>query len=491
MFFVLVLVTVSAQEGAYDCDDNPDDDPSICQGTINCDNPIYLVCAECIFPGQTEICDDKTDNDCNVNEGYQLDLDKATGVDAKDISCCDIDFNNAFWKDVDDQIIPEDVNLEEGTIVVLEVNGTIGCQDKEVVFDVLEQDISILPPAITYQDGPGNPDEGIIATFVYDSELGYAVARAQWNLVWYKGDAFSNIVEYVFNATPSDSNIEGELSQVINVYESAVGCEIEEARWSTGYDTNYMKHDDQVKLVVDTIGSDCEGLTMDFELYEDDGWLGDDYLGDIGAEYQPDSVVMSSVSPTEQIWTATYHIDNDDNDVDKGEYYDLEYYFKAIIGEKEQTSDNANIRICDEYDADCDGICDPGEIGIYCSTGENGEGDKCPDTPFGAVVDLEGCSETQRDCLAYWDCSAVEWEDHCDDEPPIFTRDVGDCTDIIGNPSACKCTYSGQGTECEGLGITPPTIKGCVVSETFPVFTGFNVFLVVVLLSLYYVFKKK
>ena len=483
--FIVVLVNVSAQEGAYDCDDNPLDDPSVCKGTINCDNPIYLVCAECIFPGQTEICYDKVDNNCNMDESYQLDLNKATGIDALDISCCDIDSKNVYWKNSNNEIIPENSKIEEGTSVILEVNGTIGCDGKEVKFDVLEKDTLI------YQDGPGNPtnpsdpDEGIRATFIYDSDLGYSVAKAQWNLVWYKGDAFSNTVEYVFNATPSDSKLEGELSQVIQVYQSTAGCEIEDAKWSTGYPAGCMKHGQNVDLVVDTIGSECKDTSISFELYEEDGLLGDDFL--TGTEYQVNSVTMGQISPTKQTWKATYQLTNDDNNVGKGEYYDLEYYFKAIVGVKEINSNIAMIRICDENDQDCDGICDSGKLGTYCKLE-----DLCPNTLFCEPVDKNGCSGPQRKCLAYWDCSGVEWIDHCDDEPSVFTRNIGDCTNMVNNPSKCYCTFDITGIpECQGLGIIPTTVKGCVLTEEFPVFTGFNILIVIVLLSLYYTLRKK
>ncbi len=485
IFFVLISSIVIAQEGAYDCDDNPDDDPSICQqGTIDCDNPIYLVCAECIFSGQTEICYDEVDNNCNVDEGYQFDLDPNTGKDAKDISCCDI--TGVSWRDVDLEVFEDKSSIAEGTAVKIRVNGSSGCQDQDFTIEILEDD-GIL--------GYDYLLENLTGTFGTADTKGQTFATVTWTTSWTK-DAFdiinfNNDPEYIAKAYAPDSiATEYDLSQTIQVYQAATGCEIEDAKWSTNYPTNYMKDSENVELVVDTLGLSCEGLTINFELYENDGFIGDDFLGSIGLEFQPDSVTIGSSSPTKQTWTAIYDLTNDDNDIEKGTYKDLEYYFKAKIGSKEQKSDIAKIRMCDPNDQDCDTICDPGKTGKYCNPGKDGEGDKCPDTPFGEEVDNTGCSGDQRNCLAYWDCSAVEWEDHCDDEPPVWTRNIGDCTDMTGNPGACYCTYdTGGSTACEGLGIIPTTTKGCMISESFPVFTGFNVFLVIVLLSFYYIFK--
>ena len=53
--------------GGGDCDNNPDDDPSICRAIegVNCHETEYSVCASCINPGADETCLDGVDNDCD------------------------------------------------------------------------------------------------------------------------------------------------------------------------------------------------------------------------------------------------------------------------------------------------------------------------------------------------------------------------------------------------------------------------------------------
>ncbi len=51
-----------------DCDDNPQDDPSLCSGIESiddCSNLKYSPCAICIHPNAAETCGDGTDNDCS------------------------------------------------------------------------------------------------------------------------------------------------------------------------------------------------------------------------------------------------------------------------------------------------------------------------------------------------------------------------------------------------------------------------------------------
>ncbi|MEA3378964.1 MAG: hypothetical protein U9Q69_05010, partial [Nanoarchaeota archaeon] len=119
-------------------------------------------------------------------------------------------------------------------------------------------------------------------------------------------------------------------------------------------------------------------------------------------------------------------------------------------------------------DADCDGIADCVDDWIYSGYGDGNMG---------------YFDETLADCAEAWDCSNSPWSE-CQmiEGEYVATRMVRDC-EMYG-PNYC-CVY--DGSNCP----PPPSRKACIVEEEFPVFTWFNMLLVVMMLASFYFYKIK
>jgi len=145
-------------------------------------------------------------------------------------------------------------------------------------------------------------------------------------------------------------------------------------------------------------------------------------------------------------------------------------------------------------DSDCDGICDLGvteeEAGDDCEI--TGTGDLCDDTNIWEYVNSEGCSVEQEGCMDDWDCSV---DNPFDDSSGLL--EWSDCENGIRNRQLClsgDCCSSQENCWCKMpedencIGFVPPSEKSCVETEKFPIFSGFNIFGVLVLLVLYFLF---
>lgn len=203
-------------------------------------------------------------------------------------------------------------------------------------------------------------------------------------------------------------------------------------------------------------GVDCGQTGMEFKVHKD-GLLSDPLIETINP------VIEDGV-----IW-AEWVVESD------GE--DNEYYFTIGEGNQKVQSDNIVTKPCDiDNDWDCDGICNPGSLSLDGKC-DSEKGDMCPDTEPCAEVDDNGCSPGQLSCLSRWDCSGTSWTD-CNPETGLMTR-VRECiSPSLDDPDEC-------------WRFTPPNLKQCLKLERFPGFTLGNAFVVVLLLMIYYIFKKK
>jgi len=480
VIFTLSILIAKAEIFGYpiDCDDDPSDDPKICKDNpgYDCNDPQFSVCSSCIHPGAEEVCDDYVDNNCNLDEPQEGwdDLD-STGNDEKDISCCDI--TSVVWKDSQGNIIEDKAKIVAGTELIIEVTGSSACYYQNIDLKVWDNDI--------WPDQDDEVPNGEMSTFFDTINQDIATATTTWIVEWHDLD-IAGPPDYYLNVTPpSFSGREAEQSTIIKPIVPSEECEIVSVEWSpssclTEYQDELI-NDDEVTLKVTVTGpATCNDgdKFVNFKLMEYDFgvWNDDDLSEKEGFQIDPIRVQDYKAETT---WTVKYDTTDDDKGVP---IENLQYYLTASLGTKKKDSDRATVRMCDQNDDDCDNICNPGAEGSYCECKES-ECDTCSDTPACAQdLDPYGCSGEQRECMIYWSCPA-EWEDHCDEEPPIWTRDT----------SSCTVEYPDQETEdlCAGLNIIPATKKGCVITEEFPVFTTFNVILVILLLSFYYIKRKK
>ncbi len=146
------------------------------------------------------------------------------------------------------------------------------------------------------------------------------------------------------------------------------------------------------------------------------------------------------------------------------------------------------LRVC-QNDGDCDGVVDGGK-------------DQCPGTQYGNGVDGVGCDSQQASCIAYIDCTDVEWEE-CNsanqktrsickdpkDDPSVccnyVNKDRCACKvepDPVGNPMPQNCKDNTK------LSSWIPTARECLVEKEFPFFSTISLIFVLVILAGYYFF---
>jgi hypothetical protein len=147
---------------------------------------------------------------------------------------------------------------------------------------------------------------------------------------------------------------------------------------------------------------------------------------------------------------------------------------------------------CD-VDDDNDGICDADAriSGEYC-TGV----DLCGNTPEGSAVDENGCSVEQGQCITSWDCTNVKWSE-CDVVTKTRVRNIGQCdsVDDVRVNNLCKCIVDLPDNDaCWSINYRPNTVESCEVENEeaeFPFFDFGNVVMVVLLLIMFYGFRRK
>ncbi len=274
----------------------------------------------------------------------------------------------------------------------------------------------------------------------------------------------------------NNGNWDNETSSGIDFNDPACGenlCRLDEAYW----DKTWALEGDIVDLVVDA--PHCDSQIISFKLKEDDP-IKDDEL--TGPEFTIPDLTLDE-NPDSQPWTVSFHISNDDGKDKNNIPKDLQYKFTAEMEIEgytvDETSGILNVRYCDKLiDEDCDKVCNPGQISMTDPKACIGQ-DNCPHTPLGDEVDEYGCSSGQSSCLVFWDCSGVQWSE-CDEDTYTKTIISGSCIKKSDFP-----------LECEGSEIYLPTEKSCLESLEFPFFTNLNIFLVITILTIYYLFKKK
>ena len=144
------------------------------------------------------------------------------------------------------------------------------------------------------------------------------------------------------------------------------------------------------------------------------------------------------------------------------------YYFVTTLNQNSKIFDTKKIGIrdCDVVnDVDCDGIIN--------------NADECPRTKSCTVtVNSKGCDISQATCYAEWDCSAALWSD-CNEDTGKRTRDIS------------RCIFKGApNSPCANI-TNVPREKDCLVEQEFPVFTNFNVFISLILLIGYYIYRRR
>lgn len=471
MFLVLLLTSILATKVVYaqvialDCQDNPSQDPSICRENLDCSNQMYSVCSVCIHSGAVEVCKDNADNNCNQDESDALDDNPNTGLDRKDISCCDISWWN--WVNVNNEVIENAVANQQ---VFLSVRGTQACSGKSAGFDVFEQDPCFNPfgsSSCGRDEVAPDPNPA-----VFDIN---GFARTPWTVVYVEDEfaSFGNDPEYRFNITIFDGmDIYFEEESAELHVGRAKDCEIKDVLFGASCSANGKD------VVVTVIGNEgCDGKTAGLELYEYETAFEqvllkfpDDHFYSTEEDNfpvaQPGSVNFVGNRAIKQM-RIEYHSGNDD-----GENKDLEYRVLASVNaNKQENSEVLKVRQCNNAaDSDCDGILDARDL--------------CINTPVCSEVDNDGCTNGQQSCLAEWDCNEVEWSE-CDEDTGLKTRDIGDCSDVINNPEVCNCRYLGTNPLCQTEFIPISSIS-CIEEEEFPFFTAQNIIITILILLFYY-----
>ena len=282
-------------------------------------------------------------------------------------------------------------------------------------------------------------------------------------------------------------------------------CELDNVQWEkTCTENNYP-----VNLTVD--GDDlCNDKQIELLIKQKD----DDLIESGSADFNNGQAVFE--------WTAEWY-DVDTFFQDNPEYYVVAELAKVLSEESSQDI-LLEVQPCNnDYDSDCDEICDPGFVcedneccnGEQCCNNENG--DACPNTPECMDVDEFGCTEGQSSCLVEWDCTpewwgmsipdewsgiitsdeannALEWSecvDRADPERLVKERQI--CPDPDGNcctgQSNCYCKIP-EDPQCIGV-IRPVTEKSCLTEEKFPVFTLSNIIITIILLTVYFIVMEK
>src|SRR3989344_5647376 len=121
IIFFIFLISINISYAliigdSVDCDDNPNDDPSVCTGFIDCSKEKFSVCAKCIYPGAIEVCNDDVDNDCNADFSELLDNDPKTGVDSRDLDCISECGDNNLDQGESCFSCPQDAGCNQGEI---------------------------------------------------------------------------------------------------------------------------------------------------------------------------------------------------------------------------------------------------------------------------------------------------------------------------------------------------------------------------------------
>ncbi len=106
--------------------------------------------------------------------------------------------------------------------------------------------------------------------------------------------------------------------------------------------------------------------------------------------------------------------------------------------------------------------------------GIDDECDLCKNTPNGASVDLSGCSVTERECIAEYNCANAHW---------------GECLNGYKERDVSLCIPSSISSECSDLDLPPSKISCIPEQEEFPVYTPINALLSILLIIGFYLTK--
>ena len=519
ILFSLSYVTAYVSDNPIDCEPNNPD----------------------IFPGQIEICNDNIDNNCNINNGHKFDDDSSTGVDENDISCCNLldakwILNNAetfstndgtaitlrvqgtfacgspesktiafeIWEDelfFDDKVnyISNNYfsnNLAEVTwtaewiddgflqgnpeyyfIATLAGTGPQYPITSSKILDI--QSENLIVTEASPECGDGNLDQsetclscpsdagcginqkgcdinGIPTCIPFDQQCNTPITPNDCsnNLCCFPGNickvvngnptcGCNTISDNVCSSDPSCSSIDPDC------------CEIDQAYWSKSCAGNGQP----VDLIIKTTPS-CNNLEASFDIKEDDGILSEE---DISPD-PPNKIIENNEARTR--WDAIYQTDI---------FGRPEFFFYSDIPSisnlqsVRSKAPDLEVRPCEiSIDSDCDGVPDAEDL--------------CTNTEYCANTDNDGCTQGQTTCLGNWDCSGVEWIDHCE-ESGIRTRDVEQCIYLgaqRNNPSD-PCSFSSVLVSQQSCGEERP----------FPAFDISNVLLVIFILVIYYIYRKQ
>ncbi|MDD5331268.1 MAG: hypothetical protein PHE43_00385 [Candidatus Nanoarchaeia archaeon] len=222
-----------------------------------------------------------------------------------------------------------------------------------------------------------------------------------------------------------------------------------------------------VDMVVE--GSDsCIGQTANLEVfaYKTDDSLEPVNLETSEAEFDEEAVVLVST---------TFEYNQDENYVFSEGLFSSEEYNKyllnATVGSVSETSDDLIIMPCNlAIDSDCDGI--------------NDNEDECPESDYCSDTSGDGCTKSDSSCLVYWNCENAPWSE-CKEDGYLY-RDIELCTYTESGDPITDAYCNSQEVKEKLL-----SSKRCIEETPFPVFSWINIVSVILLLTIFYVFKKR
>ena len=535
LFWIFLLILLNSNNISAQFKDN---------NTLDCDdnNPN-------IFPGAIEICNDNLDNNCNMDQSILFDTDPNTGKDLDDIECCNL--LSAQWSTSSTSIGSLVTLSVTGTFGCLNtlVNFQVFEDDTPPNAD---DAVTKNPASATFQnntavttwiaewqdDGIGNPEYYFIASSQFDTQTSSAPLLIVSEGVVECGDGNLDLGETCFSC-PNDAGCNNNQTclnqndtwqcvipganpvcgnKILEIGETCLSCSQdlptgfcqnicnnngvcdigetclcgeclgeqstciignvcnqqglcsigiddglctgdEDAKnddpeccnvISANWNTNIAPANSLVKLIVQ--GNEfCQGRDVSFSVFEDE--IGSDTY----VPPDPSSKTFNNESKAESEWTVA--------NLDDGFFQDqAEFYFNASSGISSMISGLLETIICEEDDSDCDGVKDID--------------DKCPDTPIEEIknVDSTGCAQGEASCVIEWDCSNTVWSE-CN-EQGYRTRDI------------TKCTYNGNNEICRTK-FKPLEQQPCLVDESFPVFTTYNIILSLLFITMYYFLSLK
>ncbi|MBT3985897.1 hypothetical protein HOD38_04140 [archaeon] len=381
-----------------------------------------------INPGASEVCSDLVDNDCDTLIDY----------DDSDCTCMDSDIDGYISDDCGgDDCHDYDPNIHPAATEVCndgvdnDCDGLIDCADDFCFGSLNLENITCCFNGTV----GGSTDNCLSGEICYNSTC-----------------AIGTPCTDTANCTASETCVDG-YCQIVTTASSTTTCLVDETYWLNGDGNATLTnatYTDSAYMVVVEDGTCLGDTAVTFDLYHYDQL--NSSLGTFTAVNGTDDAGTSYLQYT--IFNLSDYITEDDY-----------YVFVANDGLGNVTS--YSLTVCADVN--------------NCTFEVDGNVDTTP-----PVMNTSLFNQTEEvDCASEWDCSAVDWSE-CDPLTAIKTRDL----DLCIQPTDIDCLND--------LTTYPESSASCIASiddeerdtEDVPVFTWFNLFMVVFVLIGYYWYRR-